>query len=73
MVGTYNNMTDEEALSFKLPFGKYNGQTIKRVLQLDEDYIFWLIGQEIRSEKLREALEKSVEWFELQDEFGYGI
>ncbi len=29
----------------KMPFGKYEGRTLREVLELDEEYVEWLFGQ----------------------------
>ena len=37
-------VTKEEADSYKLTFGKYNGKTLKEIYEEDEGYIHWLLN-----------------------------
>lgn len=36
-------------LDFKLNFGKYTGKTIKEVLNIDKQYIYWLLRETYRT------------------------
>lgn len=36
-------------LNFKLNFGKYNGKTIKEVLTVDKQYIYWMLRETCRT------------------------
>lgn len=51
-------MTQTEAKSTLLPFGKYQGQSIGRVGRTDDglEYLSWMDTLEITSPKFREAL-----------------
>lgn len=35
-------MNRQQALQFKLPFGKYKGELLGRIWLDDENYVFWL-------------------------------
>lgn len=41
-------MKFSEAQSFKLPFGKYRGETLDKIAETDEGlaYLDWLVGEE---------------------------
>ena len=55
-----NNQTisQEEADSYKLTFGKYKGKTIKEIFKEDEKYINWII-QNTKDEYLLEIIRKA--------------
>lgn len=36
-------------LNFKLNFGKYNGKTIKKILDIDKQYIYWVLRETCRT------------------------
>lgn len=36
-------------LNFKLNFGKYNGKTIKEVLNIDKQYVYWMLKDSCRT------------------------
>lgn len=36
-------------LNFKLNFGKYNGKTIKEVLNVDKQYVYWMLRETNRT------------------------
>lgn len=38
-----------KVLDFKLNFGKYTGKTIKEVLNVDKQYIYWLLQETYRT------------------------
>lgn len=38
----------------KIPFGKYNGKTVKEVSQIDPQYLVWLKGRDLRGELAKE-------------------
>lgn len=35
--------TEEEALEYKLTFGKYNGKTLKEISETNDSYMYWLV------------------------------
>lgn len=39
----------ETVLNFKLNFGKYNGKTIKKVLDIDKQYVYWILRETCRT------------------------
>lgn len=45
------------ARAVKMPFGKHAGATLGHVADADPLYLDWLVGQDIRSPKLRGAIE----------------
>ena len=36
-------------LNFKLSFGKYKGKTIKKVLNIDKQYVYWILKEPCRT------------------------
>lgn len=58
VVNAINNqeITQEEADSYKLTFGKYNGKTLKEIYKEDEKYIQWLIDN-TKDERILKLIE----------------
>jgi len=50
------SMSLEEAEAVRLPFGKHRGRTLGEIAAADVLYLDWLIGRDIRSDRLALAL-----------------
>lgn len=49
-------VTQEEADTYKLDFGKFNGKTIKEVMEIKPEYIEWLMGN-TQNERILKIIE----------------
>lgn len=49
-------VTQEEADNYKLDFGKFNGKTIKEVMEIKPEYIEWLMGN-TQNERILKIIE----------------
>lgn len=47
-------------LDYRLPIGKYKGETLGIVARRDPEYLLWLSTQEMGSERLEERIEAIV-------------
>jgi len=45
----------------RMPFGKHSGKTLGDILAADPSYLDWLRDAEIRSDRLREAVDAMCE------------
>lgn len=43
-----------------IPFGKFSGRTVKDVAAQDKGYLRWMLTTNLRSPKLRKAIEEAV-------------
>lgn len=50
------NMTLDDALKVRMPFGKHKGLSLEEIGKSTPDYITWLAGQEIKQADLRQAV-----------------
>ena len=50
-------MTRDEALQLSVPFGKFKGQKLEKVLTSEPEYVTWLLSlDDIKSDRFKEAL-----------------
>ena len=43
--------TTKNRVETKIPFGKYKGQTIRAVIEIDKEYIIWLLASKLNEPK----------------------
>ena len=48
--------TKEEAEKYELSFGKYSGKTLKEIIELDANYIDWLLNNEKTDEVIKNCI-----------------
>jgi len=61
-----------EAEDMTMPFGKHQGKTLGDILAEDASYLDWLSGADIRSPRLKQAIEEMCEKYAAEIERAIG-